>query len=109
MSTKRMPIEGAGPLESTLEGRLVRGCKARGALCIKFAGGEPGMPDRLIIAKGQFLWVELKRNGGKVSLVQRQAHAALHSAGCVVLVSRGTAGVTDVLAHVDSLMGIHTL
>ena len=94
------------PLESTLERRLVAGCKARGALCIKFAGGTPGMPDRLIIARGQYLWVELKRNGGKVSAVQRKVHAALRASGAQVIVSRGNTGVTDALVQVDHMMGL---
>ena len=94
------------PLERSLEARLVRGCRTRGAEAIRTESIGRGWPDRLIIARGHYLWVELKRNGGKVSAEQRKIHAKLRAAGAQVIVCRGTTGVTDVLAQVDYMMGL---
>ena len=97
----------AEALESSLEARLYRHCKRLGAECIRVERIGKGWPDRLIIARGHYIWVELKRNGGKVSADQRKIHARLRAAGAQVIVSRGSTGVTDVIAQVAQTMGVH--
>lgn len=65
--------------EKNLENKLVRGCKALGALCEKYPPiFWTGVPDRLIIApNGAVIWVEMKAPNGVLSPIQRKVHKAL--------------------------------
>ena len=48
-----------------------------------------GMPDRLVpLPDSRCLWVELKTDNGKLSVVQRLRHKELHSQGQEVVVVR---------------------
>ena len=89
--------------EATLDRILVRECKRRGVACIRMTG-DPGIPDRLIIARGWYVWVELKTDVGRVSADQTAYHAMLRRHGGYVMLARGRTGLTDVLATLDAYL-----
>ncbi len=76
-------------LESSLERRVVKYCKARGWLCLKM---DPryykGIPDRLIVLPSMVVWMEFKRPDGKGSVSRHQvkAHQTLERLGMYVVV-----------------------
>ena len=78
-------------LEKAIEARLVKECKKRSALCLKQnVIGRRGYPDRLIITKhGQYIWVELKTETGKLSEGQKAAIEELQAHGAAVYVTYG--------------------
>ena len=90
-------------LETNVELYLVNRVKARGGLAPK--QHEPrGVPDRLVIYRGRYIWCEVKRNGGRVSFAQKKCHEALRQAGCEVMVIRGRRAVTDdLMARLDEV------
>ena len=52
--------------ENDIEKYLVRQIKSIGALCYKFTSpGTRGVPDRIIVYRGNVFFAELKRPGGK--------------------------------------------
>lgn len=53
-------------LESTVEGRLQQIVVKYGGEALKMTGYK-GIPDRLIIVNGYYLWCEVKRRSGKTS------------------------------------------
>ena len=89
--------------EAVLDKLLVRECKKRGVACLRITG-TVGVPDRLIVASGWHLWVELKTSTGRLTAAQRAIHSKLRRAGAHVIVARGRAGVSDVLAAIDELL-----
>lgn len=60
-----------GMSEGRIEQRLVKGVKALGGLCWKFVSpGNNGVPDRIIIFRGQIYFVELKAPGKGLRTLQ---------------------------------------
>lgn len=59
-------------LEKDVEARFVRICKKRGYHSWKFVSvNNRGVSDRIIIASGRVVFVELKRSKGKMSPLQK--------------------------------------
>ena len=57
--------------ERDVERYLIKECEKRGWLCWKFVSpGRRGVPDRVVIRPGAVAFVEVKRNGGRVSPLQ---------------------------------------
>lgn len=54
-------------------------------------GVRAGVPDLVIVIGGRALFLELKREGGRVSPAQAQMHAAIRAAGAEVAVVYGFA------------------
>lgn len=52
-------------------------------------GAKPGWPDLQFIKEGRGLFLELKREGGRLSPAQVAAHAELTAAGANVAVAHG--------------------
>ena len=70
------------PLEKDIENYLVREAKKRGALAYKFtAPGRRSVPDRIILARGRTIFVEVKRPGGQPTPLQLQEHDKLRAQG----------------------------
>jgi len=60
------------PLEKQVEARLVRKVKALGGECWKFVSpANRGVSDRIVLFKGEVFFVELKRDGGKMTTKQK--------------------------------------
>jgi hypothetical protein len=68
-----------------------------GALA-KAAGCKAGLPDLLLLRRGQLYALELKADGGRVSPVQKACHAELRDAGAEVAVARG---IDEALAQLE--------
>lgn len=60
-------------MERTIERALVRECRRRGWLALKFTSpGLIGLPDRLVLLPGgQVVFLEVKQPGGRVSRQQQ--------------------------------------
>lgn len=54
-------------------------------------GSEPGWPDLVLARTGEVLFVELKREDGKVTAAQARVLELLESAGCEVHIWRPSA------------------
>jgi len=83
-------------IESKIERRFVQGVKALGCLAYKFVSpGNAGVPDRIVILPGgRVLFVELKTDDGKLSLIQARTHNAISRMGAEVYTVYGAFGVT---------------
>ena len=70
-------------LEREVDKLLVAECKARGIKTVKTVSvAHRGMPDRMVYGPGKrFGFVELKRHGGAVTLLQKELIAELQRAG----------------------------
>lgn len=81
--------------ESDLEKLLISRCASCGALCIKV--GYDGWPDRVVILPGcpQPIWVELKREDGKLSEMQKWRKKQLESVGQRVVIPYSKRDVID--------------
>ncbi len=73
--------------EKRLEQKLVRRVKEMGGLCLKWTSpGTTGVPDRLVIHRGQLHPVEIKDPKGKLSLRQNLMISELARRGIEVVV-----------------------
>lgn len=93
------------PLESKVEARLFRGVKRLGGSAIKIKK-RAGYPDRIIMVPSRiedtcrFLFVEVKRDNGRLAEHQQVAHAELRAMHAEV---RTVYGYKDVDALIKEL------
>ena len=60
------------PLEKAVEARLVARVKAAGGVSWKFVSiNNRGVADRIVLIHGRTIYTELKRDGGKMSALQK--------------------------------------
>ena len=74
-----------------------------GGICLKMSPeNNKGIPDRLLIIPpyGETIWVELKREGGKLSEIQKYQHGKLLSLGARVVVIWSREQVDTLLAEI---------
>ncbi len=90
------------PRERDIEKHLVKLCKRFGWECWKLTSpARRGVPDRLIIAPGVVVFVEVKRPGGKVTPLQArtlQKLQALHQKAVVVFSKEQVDELTHLVA-----------
>lgn len=69
--------------EVQIENYLVREIKKLGGLCWKFTSpGQKGVPDRIILLpKGKVIFVELKTETGRLSVLQQRTITVLKNLG----------------------------
>lgn len=72
--------------EKKVERYLVEQCKQRDFKCIKQAPTLKGLPDRLIITRGEMFFIELKDPNGVVSEAQKLVHADFRERGVDVYI-----------------------
>ena len=90
--------------ESTVEAVLVRECRLRGLCCLKLTPSSPGVPDRLIVARGgAHVFVEVKAPGRSPRAAQRRWHARLASLGHRVCVVDHPAEARALVAAIDDM------
>lgn len=83
-----------GKPEGRIENHLRDRCKKRGWLCWKWVSpGTSGVPDRIVIAPGRVVFVELKSPVGRLSSLQKVRIAELRALGAEVHVINSQAGV----------------
>ena len=83
--------------ESSIEHRFVNRVKKAGGLCWKFtAPGISGVPDRIVmLPPGRIFFVELKRQGGIVSDVQKTRLQELTARNINARVCIGVEGIEE--------------
>lgn len=90
--------------ESTVEAALVRECRLRGLCCLKLTPTSPGVPDRLVLARGgAHVFVEVKAPGRSPRAAQRCWHERLADLGHRVCVVDHPAGARDLVAALDDM------
>jgi hypothetical protein len=75
--------------EKSIQKAVVEYARSRGCLAKKLETGRfgsSGWPDYLFLYRGSVLFVEFKREGGKVTALQEQIHEQLTEAGFPVAV-----------------------
>ncbi|MFE4332476.1 VRR-NUC domain-containing protein [Streptomyces sp. NPDC056831] len=86
--------------ERTVEGYLLRQCRANGLLCLKFVSpARRGVPDRIVVAQSRTVFVEVKRPGGQLRKLQETMHAKLRRHGAEVHVVDDEPGVDAFIAR----------
>ncbi|WP_405776075.1 VRR-NUC domain-containing protein [Streptomyces sp. NBC_01538] len=88
------------PSERDIEGYLLAQCREHGFLCLKFVSpGRGGVPDRIVVALGRIVFVEVKRPGGRLQKRQQLMHDKLRRHGAEVHVVDDKLGVDAFVAH----------
>ena len=85
--------------EKIVEARLRDGVKALGGVAYKWVSpGNVGVPDRMVVLPGGAVhFIELKREGGKPTRMQKVQIARLRALGADCAVVYGLAGVETYL------------
>ncbi|MFJ8018648.1 VRR-NUC domain-containing protein [Streptomyces sp. NPDC096311] len=88
------------PREGVIEAYLLAQCRAHGFLCLKFVSpARRGVPDRIVVALGRIVFVEVKRPGGQLQKLQQIMHAKLRRHGAEVHVVDDKPGVDAFVAY----------
>lgn len=88
--------------EKDIERYLKKEIEKRNGLCWKFTSpGTSGVPDRVVICKGEVVFVELKKQNGVVSPIQKARIAELQRHGIWVEVLRTKWGVDQLCRLLD--------
>lgn len=95
--------------EKRVEALLTAGVKKLGGVAYKFVSpGNSGVPDRIIIMPGgKIYFVELKREGGQLTNLQKRQVSRIRKLDCRVDVLHGMAEVSSFLLRLqrDQLEG----
>ncbi|WP_326742829.1 VRR-NUC domain-containing protein [Streptomyces sp. NBC_01768] len=88
------------PRERVIEDYLLTQCRAHGFLCLKFVSpARRGVPDRIVVALGRIVFVEVKRPGGQLRKLQQLTHAKLRRHGAEVHVVDDKPSIDVFIAH----------
>ncbi len=94
-------------LESELEKLFKKEAERREWLTYKFNSGAVGVPDRILIAKGVVVFVELKQDNGKLAKVQLQQIARMRKQGAWVEVLNGVLAIKTFFQQLDLRMMVY--
>lgn len=90
-------------LEATIERYLRDRVKAIGGLPYKFSSpAHRGVPDRIVLYRGKVYFVEVKKDNGRLSSLQKIEHEKIREQGLDVFVVWNTEDVDifiDMLEH----------
>ena len=88
-------------LEKDIESFLVRKVREMGGAAYKFVSpGNTGVPDRIVVLPGgRIIFVELKTETGRLSVLQERQIAKLRKMGCDVRVLYGKKQVEEFLGE----------
>lgn len=93
--------------EGVIENYLRNQCRKHNYLCYKFVSpGRIGVPDRIVIANGQVIFVELKSETGKLSKVQEVCINEMKLKGADVRIFNSKHMIDDFMQELDC--NIHT-
>lgn len=94
-------------LERNIEAYLVKRCKEIGALCDKFVSPQRrAVPDRIVIFKGNIVFVELKAPGKRPTVAQEHDHSRRRAAGATVLVIDSIESVDAFVVGISPELGV---
>ena len=85
-------------IESNIENYFKRRCKELNIFTIKNTGMR-GIPDRLCVANGKTIWIELKRPGEKARPLQLAVIRKLEQHGAEVYILDNKQDVDVILRH----------
>lgn len=90
--------------EKRVEALLVSGVKRMGGVAYKFVSpGNSGVPDRIILMPGgKIYFVELKREDGQLTNLQRRQINRIRKMDCRVDVLRGMVEVSNFLLRLQT-------
>lgn len=83
--------------ESKIEMRLTQLAAKHKFICWKWQSSRRGVPDRIVIAKGRTIFVELKATTGVVTPQQEHVHTLMRAQGAEVVVIDSLEGVDDLV------------
>ena len=90
--------------ESAVEAALVKECRLCGLPCLKLTPSSPGVPDRLVLARGGgHVFVEGKAPGRSPRAAQRRWHERLADLGHRVCVVDHPAEARALVAALDDV------
>lgn len=93
-----VPLKKKKPKESSLESYLIKLCKENNILCYKFTSpGQSGVPDRILIHRGQVIFLELKRPGGKTQDLQDYHIDLINQAGGLALMADNKSKINQII------------
>ena len=90
-------------LERDIEAYLVAEIKKRGGMVLKFTSSLAGVPDRVVIWGGKTFFVEMKREGGDLSKLQRWMHKGITRCGGDVWVLWNKPEVDEMIRFYEKL------
>lgn len=75
-------------LESSVQSKLIRDLRNDGWFVVRLLHTTPsGVPDLLAIKNKKHVFIEVKREGGKVSPLQKEIHKRIAMVGGVVVIA----------------------
>lgn len=78
-------------LESSIQSKLIRDLRNDGWFVVRLLHTTPsGVPDLLAIKNKKHVFIEVKREGGKVSPLQKEIHKRIAMVGGVVVIATDT-------------------
>ena len=100
--------------EASIEHRLFTGVKKAGGWALKFTSpGHAGVPDRIVLLpEGRLIFVELKKETGKLTPLQIETHNKLRNLGFDVRTLYGKDYVEGFIREVQAMglpAGCHRL
>jgi hypothetical protein len=106
-ATKETEIWHLSAEESEVEARFRDGVKKLGGKAFKWVSpGNPGVPDRIVIIRGEVYFVELKADEGELSKTQKKKIAYMEKLGVGVWVLYGREEVDEFLRRLQSDKGV---
>ena len=91
------------PLEKDVEAKLIRRVRAAGGISWKFVSpNNRGVSDRVVLIDGRVIFVELKRDGGKMTPLQQVFREKVESNGGEFALVVGMDGVEGFIAKIKA-------
>lgn len=84
-------------LEREIEREFCAHVARRGGLALKFTSSVSGVPDRIVILKGEVFFVELKRPSGKTRKLQDAMIRKMRAAGATVYIVKTMNNIKDII------------
>lgn len=89
-----------GKPEGLVENYLIRQCEKNGFFCRKWVSpGHNGVPDRIVIARGHAVFIELKADNGRLSPLQKITIKEMQKCGADVRVMYNKTEIDEFIAE----------
>lgn len=92
--------------ENKIEDYLINRCKKEGILCYKFTSpGQNGVPDRILLYRGQCLFVETKATKKKPRPLQKAIFEDIQDQNIKVIVADSKQAVDKAIKTIKDVVG----
>lgn len=89
-------------LEREIEKYLYDQTVKHGGLCYKWSSPQTaGVPDRIVMLKGQIWFVECKSSTGKLSKLQEKVTGKIRDQGCNMMIINSKELVDQLMEHIN--------